>query len=137
MYLGIPLKFSVTYVLITLAWCPGSYAAEDEGIESRIKATQLRASAAQNFTLSRDQLAGLCKGLEGARWCEGYLAAILAALDIPRNGDCLPITDMAPFLYGNIWELTLNWLYRQPADLDIRLFDAVFTALTEQEQCEI
>ena len=111
-YLGIPLKFSVTYTLIALAWCLSSYAAEDEDIESRIKANQLRASAAQNFTLSREQLTDLCNGLEGARWCEGYLAAILAALDVPRNGDCLPITDVAPFLYGSIWELTLNWLYR-------------------------
>ena len=41
------------------------------------------------------------QGLEAGRWCEGYIAAMLVSLQVPRKSDCLPIIDLAPFLYGN------------------------------------
>lgn len=129
------MKLSIFLSFFFLVWYPVSYAAELDSAENRIIAFEDRTLAAQDYVLTREQLLNLCRGREGARWCEGYIAATLTALKIPKTGVCLPMTDMAPFLFGEVWELTKEWLYKQPEDVKIKLHDAITSALVEQEQC--
>jgi len=131
------LVIRIIFLTFILSWIPTVSAETDQSIEERVNGFEIRSLAAQDLALSRTQLIGLCRGLEGARWCEGYIAAILTSLQIPRNSVCLPITDVAPFLYGNVWELTLGWLYLQPENLELPLYDAIYTSLSEQDQCDI
>jgi TonB family protein len=100
---------------------------------ARLASLQTLHAAAVQTPLARDELLGLCRGLDGARWCEGYIAAFLAIHQIPL--ECLPATDMAPFMNGQIWELTRSWLFQQEADERFTVLQALVSSLAEQTRC--
>lgn len=104
----------------------------DDPVAQRAKIDDLHA-AAQNTPMSRPELLELCKGLDAVRWCEGYITAIITAYQIPH--ECLPRTDMAPFMNGAVWELTTNWIMAQPQDSRFSFFEALASALSEQDRC--
>lgn len=112
------------------------HAAEPSDLEARVHAQRIRAAAAEGEPIERTELFGICRELEGVRWCEGYIAALLVSLEIPRTPACLPMSDMAPFQYGNIWEHTQSWLYSHPEILDISVYKAITSALKAQDGCE-
>lgn len=127
------MKLNCFLIIFFLAGPTLSYAAEFGNPQERMAKVQDLAAAAQDIPLGRGKLLGLCRGLDGARWCEGYIAAILTVYQIPRG--CLPRTDMAPFMNGQVWELTTAWLMRQPEGSSFSFFDAVTGALAEEDRC--
>lgn len=88
-----------------------------------------------NLPLGRMQFQSLCSEAEGKNWCEGYIAAIVTIHQIPTN--CLPRSDMAPFIYGSVWEHTIQWLSKQPQDSSFTFYDAITRALSEDDRCPI
>lgn len=119
-------------VLITLA-SSVAISADQNSLQERRETIRIRSLASTNAPLSRPQLSALCSAVDGARWCEGYIAAILTVYQIPLN--CLPRTDMAPFANGQVWELTVQWILRQEQDSKLSFFDAVTGALAEEKRC--
>jgi hypothetical protein len=79
----------------------------------------------------------LCSGRDGAIWCDGYFSGIVAALGIANNTDCVRLVDVARFAHESVWLTTADWLYRQPDNLRITYFEAVRSALSEQELCDL
>ncbi len=122
--------FCITFLLLG-ASC--AVAAELDDIQAQIAARRLRTQASQNLPLSRPQLLDLCRDLNGRRWCEGYISAILTVYQIPR--ECLPMTDMALFMNGQVWELTTTWIMQQPQDSKMSLYEAVTGALEQENRC--
>jgi len=110
-----------------------SYSADLSDPQQRMAAVGKLWIAASNIPLSRPELLTLCEGLDGARWCEGYISAVLTVYQIPQN--CLPRTDMAPFMNGQVWELATEWLFTQPEASRFTFFDAITSALAEQDRC--
>lgn len=107
--------------------------AADAALAERLASLQtLRAAGAQT-PLTHEQLQSLCRGLDGARWCEGFIAAFLEVHQVPLA--CLPRTDMAPFMHGQVWEMTQDWLMRQPRDERFTVLQALNGAFAEQTRC--
>ncbi|MDO9318283.1 MAG: hypothetical protein Q7V56_08795 [Gammaproteobacteria bacterium] len=104
------MKFNRFLIICFLVGPALSYPAEFGSPQERMDKVQDLYAAAQGIPMGRGKLLDLCKGLDGMRWCEGYIAAILTVYQIPR--ECLPRTDMAPFMNGEVWELTSTWLLR-------------------------
>tara|TARA_R100001377_G_scaffold82441_1_gene62823 strand:+ start:1574 stop:2311 length:738 start_codon:yes stop_codon:yes gene_type:complete len=122
----------VLATLLALASCAAN-AADQDSIQARRETVQTRVLAGENAPLSRPQLMGFCSTQDSVQWCEGFIAAILTVYQIPR--ECLPRTDMARFMNGQVWELTSEWLHRQAQDSKHSFFDAVTSALAEQQRC--
>lgn len=105
----------------------------DAALAERLASLQTLRAAGTQTPLAREQLLNLCQGLDGARWCEGFVAAYLEMRQVPLA--CLPRTDMAPFMHGQVWEMTLNWLMRQPRDERFTVLQALNGAFAEQTRC--
>lgn len=118
--------------LLTLA-SSTALSADQNSLLERRETIRIRSLASTNALLSRPQLMDLCGAQDGTRWCEGYIAAILTAYQVPL--ECLPRTDMAPFANGQVWELTTQWILRQEQDSKLSFFDAVTGALAEEKRC--
>lgn len=88
-----------------------------------------------NAPLSRMQFQTLCTEVDGKSWCAGYIAALLTIHQIPK--ECLPRTDMAPFMYGEVWEYTNTWLGKQAQDSTFTVYDAITKALASDDRCPI
>lgn len=107
--------------------------AGDAALAERLASLQTLSAAAEQTPLTHRQLQSLCRGLDGARWCEGFIAAFLEMHQVPL--DCLPRTDMAPFMHGQVWEMTLDWLSCQPRDERFTVLQSLNGAFAEQTRC--
>ncbi len=107
--------------------------AADAALAERLASLQMLREAAAQTPLTHEKLQSLCRGLDGARWCEGYIAAYLEMREVPLA--CLPRTDLAPFMHGQVWEMTLDWLSRQPRDERFTVLQALNGAFAEQTRC--
>lgn len=112
---------------------PPASAAEFDYMQLRIDAARLTARAADNERLNRAEVTRLCQGAYGGRWCEGYISAILNVYQIPQN--CLPITDMAPFRNGQVWEMARDWSATQPEGSTFTFFELITQAIEDQDRC--
>jgi len=108
-------------------------AAEFDYMQLRIDAARLTAWVADNEPLNRAEVTRLCQGAYGGRWCEGYISAILNVYQIPQN--CLPMTDMAPFRNGQVWEMARDWSATQPEGSTFTFFELITRAIEDQDRC--
>ena len=126
------MKILTPLILALLLISSYATAAEQDEIEAIRRAIELRQMAALNTPFTRPVFLELCQG-NTRGWCEGYFAAIVTAYQIPES--CMPGTDMAPFRYGSLWELTVSWVLSQPQDSRFTLFEAISATLADEERC--
>ncbi len=50
---------------------------------------------------------------------------------------CHPSVDAGSFIYEGVWNVTWDWLFRQPPDSEITLKEAIIDALNELEGCDL
>ncbi|MCB1649185.1 MAG: energy transducer TonB [Gammaproteobacteria bacterium] len=129
---GDTMKILTPLILALLLISSYATAAEQDEIEAIRRAIELRQMAALNTPFTRPVFLELCQG-NTRGWCEGYFAAIVTAYQIPES--CMPVTDMAPFRYGSLWELTVSWVLSQPQDSRFTLFEAISATLADEERC--
>mgnify|MGYP000551053245 CR=1 FL=1 len=68
-------------------------------------------------------------------WCEGYFSAVIASLEKQKIDLCLPKNKVSRYSFDGVWAITKSWLYRQTDSQEIKFYDAVELALTENNGC--
>ncbi len=130
------MKLYIAWITSIVVFATTAYGAELTPEQQRLMVLRENIRAAgSNAPLSRPQFQTLCSDSSSKDWCSGYIAALVTIHQIPLN--CLPRTDMAPFMYGGLWEYTNAWLSKQAQDSTFTLYEAITSALSADDRCPI